>query len=71
MSRLYGEIQGDQNKIATKSAHRVIRAHLRNYTEGYELVLAVDDEGVMDVHLYETGGSKSPSYKKVLLVKQR
>jgi hypothetical protein len=64
MARFYGEMRGHRG-CATRVGHREFRAHIRGWNVGVEVSCRiVDGRDVIEVR--ETGGSHSPSSKRLL-----
>lgn len=64
MARFYGEVLGHRGP-ATRLGHRELRAHIRGWNVGVAVSCRiVDGRDVIEVH--ETGGSHSPSSKRLL-----
>jgi len=65
MARFFGEIHGHRGR-ATRVGHRGFSAHIRGWNVGVEVSCRiVNGRDVIEVH--ETGGSHSPSSKRLLV----
>lgn len=64
MARFFGEMRGHRGR-ATRIGRRAFRAHIRGWNVGVEVSCRiVDGRDVIEIH--ETGGSHSPSSKRLL-----
>jgi hypothetical protein len=64
MARFFGEMRGHRGRT-TRIGHRGFLAHIRGWNVGVEVSCRiVDGRDVIEIH--ETGGSHSPSSKRLL-----
>ena len=64
MARFFGEMRGHRGR-ATRIGYQGLQAHIRGWNVGVEVSCRiVDGHDVIEVH--ETGGSHSPSSKRLL-----
>ena len=68
MSRFYGSISGQSKTEATRRGNKQsgVNAHIRGWDVGVFVGCFVNDEGYDVCEVYETGGSNSPSNRKLL-----
>jgi len=64
MARFYGEIHGTRG-CATRLGHRAMESHIRGWNVGVRVECRIED-GQDVIEVYETGGSHSPSSKRLL-----
>lgn len=64
MARFYGEVEGTRGR-ASRLGSSGMRSHTRGWNVGVEVVCMVRDD-VDVIEVYETGGSRAPSAKRLL-----
>lgn len=70
MALYYGEIKGRARTLATRIGYKRIQSHVRTWTHGIETDYSKNDDGSIQVRVYETGGSDNANRRKLILDKR-